>query len=191
MCLIRAPAPSHGHLVPPPQRCHGVSSADPLVEGRVPLGVPLPCLRVVRPWPSFQGVTQWSGLVALCLRCRSVVCLAGGQRGQPRVAWMTGGGALLPLVTESVLAVHEVIFFGFVLNRRRAAGHRSEYNAVYFKSITKPPLSSVLTAGQFCSLSPSSCPSSPAWAPSLFISHVDIITGHGHADMRPEAGSQE
>lgn len=106
VCLICAPAPSHGHLVPPPQRCHGVSSADPLVEGRAPLGVPLPCPRVVRPWPSFQGVTRWSGLVALCLRCRSVVCLAGGQRGQPRVAWMTGGGALLPLVTESVLAVH-------------------------------------------------------------------------------------
>lgn len=44
--------------------------------------------------------------MALCLRCRSVVCLAGGQRDPSPVAWVTGGGAPLPLVTESVLAVH-------------------------------------------------------------------------------------
>lgn len=176
------PAPSRGHLVPPPRCWHGASSADPLVcpHAAVP--------RVVRLWSSFRVVTRWSGLVALCPRCQCVVCLAGGQRDLSCVAWMTGGSAPLPLVTESALAVHEVIFLGFVLNRRGAAGHRSEHKAVYFKSITKPPLSALLTAGRFYSLTPSSCPPSPAWAPSR---PFHTWTSRLGTDVQPEPGSRE
>lgn len=98
--------PSHGRFVPSPRHCHSEFCGPPRGRGAPLWGPHAAVPRLVRPWPSFRGVTGWSGLVALCLRCRSVVCLAGGQRDPSPVAWVTGGGAPLPLVTESVLAVH-------------------------------------------------------------------------------------